>query len=200
MARTRDQESYENARNELLAIGELLIRKNSYSKVGINDILKAASVPKGSFYHYFENKEDFLIGVANYYHAKQLVGAKAILRDETIPALTRLHDFFIVAMSEMKSRKYGEGCLMCNLTTELADENETIQSILAQHWIELSNEIAQCLKGQSLEEIGLSHLNEIDAADFLLNSWSGALTRMKANANEMPLTLFIKSLFGREDI
>ena len=59
MARTRNQETYDAAREKLLQIGEQLFRQKSFSETGINDVLKQAGVAKGSFYHYFDSKEEF---------------------------------------------------------------------------------------------------------------------------------------------
>ena len=84
---------------------------------------------------------------------------------------------------------------MCNLTTELADEVPTFQSELKGNWGDLSGELAACLGKADLSKIGLSHLSAEEAADWLLNAWSGALTRMKATGDDGPLNLFLKSVF-----
>lgn len=198
MARIRDQQAFDASRTNLLKIGESLFRKGSYSEVGIKDILRDAGVPRGSFYHYFDSKESFGIAVAEHYHQGQMTYARETLRAEDQPALDRLRNFFNGALGDMRGRSFEQGCLMCNLTTELADENEAMQSVLARQWQELSNEIARCLAEVDLNAIGLGHLSSPEAADWLLNAWSGALTRMKANGNDQPLTLFLKTVFRHE--
>jgi len=89
--------------------------------------------------------------------------------------------------------------LMCNLTTELADERPALQDELERHWRELSAELAACLRKSDLSGTNLAHLPAEEAADWLLNAWSGALTRMKASGNDAPLRLFIKSVFNSQD-
>ena len=91
MARVRNKDAFEEARSQLLSVGERLIRARSYKGVGINDILKASGVPKGSFYHYFESKEAFGLEVARFYHAQQMQAARRLLRDaEAAPPLCAL--------------------------------------------------------------------------------------------------------------
>jgi len=46
-------------RDHLIDVGVGLMHQNGYNATGLTDILKAADVPKGSFYHHFGSKEDF---------------------------------------------------------------------------------------------------------------------------------------------
>ena len=195
MARTRNEEAFGAARDQLLAVGVALIRANSYDGVGINDILKAGGIPKGSFYHYFDSKEAYGLAVARFYHAGQMEAARAVLRDKSRKPLARLKRYFTGALDHYAARDFAEGCLMCNLSTELADENPAFQALLKNQWQELSAEIAACIAQLDRKAVGLAHLSEAEAADWLLNAWSGALTRMKAQRDAGPLRLFLKSVF-----
>lgn len=195
MARTRNNETYEAARSHLLSAGLGLIRSASYESVGIAEILKESGVPKGSFYHYFDSKETFGLEVARFYHAEQMAAARAILRDKRRKPQVRLRRYFESALEDYTARDFGEGCLMCNLSTELADENTAFQTLLKAQWRELSAEIAHCMAEFDHDALGFGHLSNKEAADWLLNAWSGALTRMKAERNATPLRLFVKSVF-----
>ena len=44
---------YKHDKEDILAVGYDVLRKNGYHNVGINQILKEAGVPKGSFYNFF---------------------------------------------------------------------------------------------------------------------------------------------------
>ena len=50
----------ENTRHRLLNTGERLFGEKGYHKIKINDITTETGVKVGSFYYYFENKEQFL--------------------------------------------------------------------------------------------------------------------------------------------
>ena len=195
MARIRNEETYNEARTQLLDVGLNLIRSSSYESVGINDILREGQIPKGSFYHYFDSKEQFGLAVADHYHAQQLSNARAILLDQDVSALERLKAFFQTAYADFEARDFCQGCLMCNLTTELADEVPNFQTLLELQWRELGEVIATCIAEIDKAAIGLEHLNDAEAAAWLLNSWSGALTRMKAARDGSALRLFLKSSF-----
>lgn len=195
MARTRNLPAYKNTREKLLDVGEQLIRERSYSGVGIGDVLKTAVVPKGSFYHYFDSKETFVLEVLKRYCATQLSAAQEILHDPKRPARDALKAFFSTAIKDFKRRKYREGCLMCNLTTELADEVPSFKHLLESEWRDLSYELGACVARLGKSELGLDHLSDAEVGDWLLNSWSGALNRMKATGSKKPLELFMKTIF-----
>ena len=197
MARTRNEKAFKDTRSKLLNVGLNLIRSGSYESVGINEVLRTSGAPKGSFYHYFKSKEDFGLEVAKFYHAEQLESARVILGHSDRPALQRLHDFFQTAFDDFAKREFTQGCLMCNLSTELADEQPAFQNLLKGHWQALGEEIAACIADLDKSDIGLEHLSDAEAGDWLLNSWSGALTRMKAAGNGEPLHLFLKTTFKK---
>ena len=41
--------------------------ERSFHSVGLNQILSAVKVPKGSFYHYFKSKEEFGVEMLTHY-------------------------------------------------------------------------------------------------------------------------------------
>ncbi|WP_025897473.1 TetR/AcrR family transcriptional regulator [Sneathiella glossodoripedis] len=195
MARKKNEATYADTREKLLSVGLKLIRANSYAAVGISDILREANVPKGSFYHYFSSKEEFAVEVSRFYNAEQLATAEKILKEHSTPALARLKSFFQMAYDDFEARDFSQGCLMCNLSTELSEEHTTFKQELSTHWTALCAVIADCISELDKSEIGLTHLSDKEAADWLLNAWSGALTRMKAVQNGSPLQLFLKTTF-----
>jgi TetR/AcrR family transcriptional repressor of nem operon len=48
-----------DTRSHILSVRRSLTARQGYSGVGLNELLKAADVPKGSFYHYFAPKEAY---------------------------------------------------------------------------------------------------------------------------------------------
>ena len=50
-------------RDDLIRVGRDLIVRQGFNATGLSDILTTAGVPKGSFYYYFESKEDFGLAI-----------------------------------------------------------------------------------------------------------------------------------------
>lgn len=200
MARIADSKKFLDTKTKLLEAGVALMRTESYSAVGIQQILQQAKTPKGSFYHYFQSKEAFGLAVAEFYHEAELQAARLYLTDYTKEPMTCLKSYFAYACEQLQRKGFKEGCLMCNLSVELADSNDAFQALLSTHWNNITSVITSCLERMDLKEISMAHLSCDEAADWLFNSWAGALARMKAQRSIEPLHLFLKSIFKDSDL
>ena len=62
-----DYSMRQNTRQKILEVGAEIIHLKGYNHTGLQEILQAAGVPKGSFYNYFKNKEDFGLQVIDFF-------------------------------------------------------------------------------------------------------------------------------------
>lgn len=195
MARPKDERRCRQTRLELLQTGLELMIRHSYHGVGINQVLETAGVPKGSFYHYFKSKEDFAEQVLAYYLEQQQAFADGVLASEDLSPYERLKRFFEQIIAYFKGQGFAQGCLMSNLSQELADCNETLRPVLKTGWQVMSEPIERCLAQMDKADIGLAHLSDHEAAIVLLHAWNGAMIHMKVEKSAAPLELFLKSFF-----
>src|ERR1700758_4204317 len=112
-----------STRDHLIDTGLKLMHQNGYNATGLTDILKAADVPKGSFYHHFGSKENFAAAALERYGMRAREHAAALLNDTTISPLKRLRRYF----SDLV-RIYGQegaipGCMMGRFSLEIAEES-----------------------------------------------------------------------------
>ena len=73
--RPRKPPSDQTARQELIRTGLVYLTERGYCAVAVDEILRAAGVPKGSFYYHFQSKEDFggaLIDAYNEFFSSKL--------------------------------------------------------------------------------------------------------------------------------
>src|SRR5688500_20411356 len=56
-------------KERILEAAEEIMLQKSFHSVGLNEILAAVKVPKGSFYHYFQSKEQFGVELLKHYVA-----------------------------------------------------------------------------------------------------------------------------------
>ncbi|WP_198511718.1 TetR family transcriptional regulator, partial [Bacillus subtilis] len=54
-------------RQHIIDVARAIITHKGYSAVGISEIVKAADIPKGSFYYYFPSKEAFAEALLEHY-------------------------------------------------------------------------------------------------------------------------------------
>ena len=195
MARTRDEAHYNRSREALLQVGMQLFINKSFNSVGLNEILATAGIPKGSFYHYFGSKEDFALQVVEFYAAQGLGDLeKALAAHDT--SYLGLKAYFESSLQHFEQIDCCQGCLMANLSQELADVNENMRCRINDSLKVMTTRIAGALTGIDLKHLKLGHLSAAEAAEFLMNSWQGAVMKMKLTKDSAPLHLFMGYFFA----
>jgi TetR/AcrR family transcriptional regulator, transcriptional repressor for nem operon len=195
MARTRDEQKFNQCRESLLLVGQELFLKSSFNDVGLNDILKKSGVPKGSFYHYFESKEDFGLQVLGQYHRQNIEALAELLADESLTPYQQLKTFFENTMSHFGDIGYCQGCLMANLSQEVADVNENMRCKISELSTQMVDQVSACIERMEDNELNLAHLRPCEAAQIIMNSWQGAIMKMKLEKSREPLDIFMKFFF-----
>lgn len=66
-------------RRHILDVAQPLLLRKGFTAVGLAEVLAAAQVPKGSFYHYFGSKEAFGEAMLEAYFADYLARMDALL-------------------------------------------------------------------------------------------------------------------------
>lgn len=183
-------------RENLLRIGVKMLHETGYTATGIKDIVAAADVPKGSFYNYFESKEAFGREVVDSYFDSGLPELRALLGNDSIPPLERLNTFFTERTQRFKAAGYVRGCMLGNLSLEVGDQIAPIRDRLAAHFRTWSDLFEKCIAEAQQAGVIRNRLPASLLAQFLLNSWEGALVRMRVEKSDVPLKEFTEVVFG----
>ena len=185
-----------NTRDNLIRAGMRIIHEAGYTASGIKDIVDEAGLPKGSFYNHFESKEAFGEQVIDFYFEKGLPELRALLGDGNVPPLKRLQTYFEERMQGYEAAGYAGGCMLGNLSLEVADQSAAMRSRLAEHFETWSGLLETCIVQAQRTGAMKNQLPASLLARFLLNSWEGALVRMKAEKSNRPLKEFVQAVFG----
>lgn len=183
-------------RENLIRIGATMLHEAGYTATGIKDIVDAAGVPKGSFYNYFESKEAFGREVVDFYFNNGLAELRVLLGDESVPPLERLQRYFAERIRRFQTVGYIRGCMLGNLSLEVADQIAPIRDRLSEHFETWSGLIETCVAEAQRTRAINNPLPAPLLAQFLLNSWEGALLRMKVEKSDAPLNEFTEVVFG----
>ena len=118
-----------NVRQHILDTGKTIITGKGFAGVGLNEILTAAGVPKGSFYHYFKSKELFGEALLADYMKKYVAEMDTILVRDDQSAAQSLMDYW--ASWTMESEKGCDcRCLVVKLSSEVSDMSEPMRLTL----------------------------------------------------------------------
>jgi TetR/AcrR family transcriptional regulator, transcriptional repressor for nem operon len=184
-------------RDRLIEAGLTLMRKHGYGAAGLNEILQASGVPKGSFYHHFGSKEEFAAAVLDRYvnfadeHCQQVLG------NTRQAPLRRLRRYFEDLISMAGQSAPIQGCLLGSMSLEIASESPRLQTCLSEHFERWQAGITQVLR-EAIAKGDLPATTRPDAlAGFILNSWEGALLRSQADRSDAALHDFVHFLFNK---
>ena len=91
-----------NTHEEIIRKGAELIHAQGFNATGIQQILQAVCIPKGSFYFYFKSKEDFGLEIIDYFNATISGIFTRYLRESDRELLRRGIRFFPVTLGPMR--------------------------------------------------------------------------------------------------
>ena len=185
----------DNTKSRLIEIGAEIMHLKGFNNTGIQEILGAAGVPKGSFYNYFRNKEDFGLQVIDYFVDYMAGVAGGVLGDYSISPLERIRKLLRGFIEFFKAKDYGYGCPIGNLSQEMGDLSPAFREKLKYALDSLADIYAGALVlAQEAGEIPRD-LDVHDTARFIVSSWHGALIHMKAMKGPEPLENHIRFIF-----
>ncbi|MDO9169981.1 MAG: TetR family transcriptional regulator C-terminal domain-containing protein [Methylobacter sp.] len=183
-------------RENLLNQGVTLLMEQGYHGTGLKEILDAVQIPKGSFYNYFGSKENFGAEVIQHYIEPFIQQLTGHLRQSENDALGALQRYFNEGIVELEKANFKGGCLLGNLMGEIGDTSDLCQKSL-QAAVNRYRDVLQSglAKAQQQGTVRTDKSAE-DMADLLVNTWQGALLRMKIEKSVAPLKQCCQDLLG----
>ena len=185
-----------NTREEIVRKGAELIHAQGFNATGLQQILQAAGIPKGSFYFYFKSKEDFGLEIINYFNATISAIFTRYLSDKKTLPLKRLEKLFEYFEAAFQKSSYSLGCPIGNLSLELADTNERLRVHLVGVIEALIAQIELCLQEAKCDKSLPANLNTDDTARFIFHGFEGAVLHMKVVKSIEPIRAFRSFLKG----
>jgi len=175
-----------DVRDGIIAVGQRIMASKGFSAVGINEILTAASVPKGSFYHYFGSKDAFGEAMLTAYFTQYHAEMDATLGRTAGSQAERLMAYFL-AWREGQSLQDCQGkCLAVKLGAEVADLSEAMRAAMKLGTAGIVSRLAQAIAaGQADHSLGVQ-TEPAELAESLYQLWMGASVMAKIARNAQP--------------
>jgi TetR/AcrR family transcriptional repressor of nem operon len=180
-------------RDKIFAAAQDRFHALGYSACGVQQIVDAAGVPKGSFYNYFKTKEGLALEVLETYVASS---KREILSNAALSPLARIKEHFQFFISRYERDGFDKGCLIGNLSAESSDSVPLLREALKDSLSTWADLLARVIaEGQEIGEIK-SGLEPLEMARFLINSWEGTVLRMKVMNDRRSLDDFMSIAMG----
>ena len=184
-----------DTRNALVWCGTELLTERGFQITGIDEVLKRVGVPKGSFYHYFKSKDQFGHAVIDNYEAYYAKKMDRIFGDSSQSPLQRLVSFTVNAKNGMVKFDFKRGCLIGNLSQELAALDTQFRERLEGVLVSWEKRVAECLS-EAIDSGELAPGQDPQALSrFFWVGWEGAILRSKLMRSLEPIDQFTSIFF-----
>ena len=179
---------YTDVRQHILDQGKAIITRKGFAGVGLNEILSAAAVPKGSFYHYFKSKELFGEAMLADYVQGYLAEMDVVLGQPGRSAAQSLMDYWASWTSESLD---GSGCdcrcLVVKLSSEVADMSEPMRKTLLDGTSRIIGRLALAIGQGRVDDSLPSVADPAHMASVLYQLWLGAAMLTKLRRDDSAL-------------
>ena len=181
-------------KQRLLDAGLPMLLEHGYNDLGVQAVLEATGIPKGSFYHHFRDKEDFALQVVDRYMESVHGTLGACLAERSRPPLERVRSFFETTLGQYRSEGY-MGCLLGGLGQELAGASDVFRHAIERCFTEIADRIAVCL-GEARDRGELpAEADPERLASLLVDCWEGAALRSRLRRDPAPLSAMLDFYF-----
>jgi TetR/AcrR family transcriptional repressor of nem operon len=178
-----------HTKERILDAAEELMWEKSFHSVGLNEILKAVGVPKGSFYHYFESKEHFGVELLNHYfrEATHRTSDMLLNRETEADPMKRLVSFLEESIARFRENNGKCPCLVLKLASEVTSLSEPMRKELAKGfktWLGILSEVFEEAKLLGMIPSDMDSSNE---AGLMRDLWAGAIQRATVTKSTAPM-------------
>jgi TetR/AcrR family transcriptional repressor of nem operon len=167
-------------KERILGAAEELMLAKSFHSVGLNEILSAVRVPKGSFYHYFTSKEQFGVELLRHYVTEATAFKRRLLLTEDLDPdpLERLSAFLNGAITKMLENECQPACLVIKLSAEVVNMSDDMRSVLAEGMAEWRGIFEQIVREGQARGTMRKEIDPAMAGSLIHDYWLGAMQRM----------------------
>jgi len=183
-----------STKQRLLEAGLAMLLQRGYNDLGIQALLDATQSTKGSFYHHFEDKEDFALQVIDRYMREVHAGLDACLGNSARPPLERVRSFFEATQQKYRSEGY-MGCLLGGLGQELSGVSDRFRLKIDWCFAEIAARIAACLEEARQAGDLPATVDATQMATLLVDCWEGAALRSRLRRDAAPLKVMLDFYF-----
>lgn len=177
-----------DVRQRILDVARPRMLEKGFTAVGLSEVLAAAGVPKGSFYHYFGSKEAFGKALLDDYFADYLAHLETLL-DRPGTAAQRLMGYWQHWLASQDGCAPQACCLAVKLGAEVCDLSESMRGALERGTGTIIDRLALQIEAGRADGSLPADLDAHATATMLYQTWLGASLLTKITRNSEPLAM-----------
>lgn len=161
----------------------------SFHSVGLNEILAAVKVPKGSFYHYFPSKEQFGVELIRHHVREASDCKRRLLLDTHLEPnpMQRLAAYYECGIARLYENQCQCSCLVVKLASEVATFSDPMREALADGVREWRGFMEEVVKEGQAKGVFRTDVDPALTAALVQDIWMGAVHRGQIERSVAPL-------------
>ena len=168
------------SKERILAGAKELFLARGYTATTVDAICEKAELTKGSFYYFFESKEDLGLGVLDWSlrQSTQMLASASYAR--ILDPLEKAFAF-LEHLEKCSPEIWSGGCLLGSFSLELADTNSRMQQAVSGMFQAVADDFAKQLQPIAAQCTGKQAPTVNELADTLLGILEGSIILAKAH-------------------
>ncbi|MFZ0710773.1 MAG: TetR/AcrR family transcriptional regulator [Terrimicrobiaceae bacterium] len=168
------------SKERILAGAKELFLARGYTATTVDAICEKAGLTKGSFYYFFESKEDLGLGVLDWSlrQSTQMLASASYAR--ILDPLEKAFAF-LEHLEKCSPEIWRGGCLLGSFSLELADTNSRMQQAVSGMFQAVADDFAKRLQPIAAQCTGKQAPSVSELADTLLGILEGSIILAKAH-------------------
>lgn len=181
----RMKKPLQDMRQHIIDVARSLMTHKGYTAVGLTELLGAAGVPKGSFYHYFRSKDEFGQALLEEYFQEYLSRVDVELARDGNGA-ERLLSYLRYWAETQAFDHTDQKCLVVKLGAEVCDLSENMRAVLEKGTALIIERITRCVEQGKTDGSIAAPTDAPVLAEALYQMWLGASLLVKVNRTHEP--------------
>lgn len=192
-------------REKILNAAQSLMLTKGYTATTVDEICKEAGLTKGSFFHYFESKEDLGKTTLNRFASTMFRMMKEAEFNGNEDPLARIFGFLDFTLGMVRDPVIPKSCLIGNFSQELSETHPEIRSLCASYFAQWTDAMKKDLDEAKIRHAPRVSFDTQSLANHFIATIEGSLILAKANqstkiieGNILHLRQYLKGLFSDE--
>lgn len=198
----RVAQAHAPTKQRLLEAAERLMLAQGFTATSVNEICEAAKVTKGSFFHYFESKDQLGQEVLERFCASGEKLHQTFAGDDPDP-LKRVYNYIDNTIKMATDPAMSKGCLLGFFSQELCDTNPSIRAACNKGFADWAKSLGEEMAKAKAKHAPSAAFNPRELAEHLIAVMEGSMIIGKARGdmsvvarNLRHVKAYLTSLFG----
>lgn len=191
-------------KEKLLSAAAPLMLAQGFTATSVDEICEAAGVTKGSFFHYFDSKEELAtVLLGRFYEMKRQELLNAPFMQLTDP-LERVYGYIDFLIEVAGTPEDVEGCLLGTFSQELSDTHPKIRDVCAEFFKQWALALKQELDKAKTKYAPRARWDTQSLAEHLIAVLEGAIILAKAKQDQQVVKThlrhfrdYLRGIFGK---